>query len=172
MNSTELVDVVDENDEVVGTYERHIAQRSGLALRVSGILVFSSRSTVFLQRRSRVKSYPLCFDYSAAGHVLSGEEYLSAAHRELKEEIGIEADLSFLGSVRIVNEHGGIKKIHRIFTAKHDGPFRIYEPEVEDVCEFSFERLSKSIAESPQSFTPSFRVVFSELILPSLFEYR
>lgn len=48
---------------------------------------------MLLQKRSRDKdSFPGCYDISAAGHIPAGADALSAALRELEEELGIQAD--------------------------------------------------------------------------------
>lgn len=48
---------------------------------------------LLLQKRSRRKdSNPGCWDISSAGHIEAGHGYLESALRELKEELGIEAD--------------------------------------------------------------------------------
>lgn len=48
---------------------------------------------LLLQKRSRCKdSNPGCWDISSAGHIEAGHGYLESALRELKEELGIEAD--------------------------------------------------------------------------------
>ena len=56
---------------------------------------------LLLQKRSACKdSNPGCYDVSSAGHVEAGDDYLPAALRELKEELGIDAkgsDLRFAG---------------------------------------------------------------------------
>ncbi len=53
---------------------------------------------VLLQKRSADKdSFPNCYDCSCAGHVDAGESFLSTALRELKEELGLEADEEDLG---------------------------------------------------------------------------
>ncbi len=56
---------------------------------------------ILLQKRSQGKdSYPGCFDISSAGHVQAGDDFLTTALRELKEELGISAEagqLEFAG---------------------------------------------------------------------------
>lgn len=55
---------------------------------------------VLLQKRSADKdSFPNCYDCSSAGHVDAGEEFIATAIRELREELGLEAeeeDFTFL----------------------------------------------------------------------------
>jgi len=68
---------------------------------------------VLIQKRSDDKdAYPGCYDTSCAGHVAAGEDFMSAALRELSEELGIEAEkeeLIYLFSLRTsleANFHG------------------------------------------------------------------
>jgi 16S rRNA (adenine1518-N6/adenine1519-N6)-dimethyltransferase len=58
------------------------------------------RGELFLQRRSFVKDrYPGRWDSSAAGHVDLGEDYVACAHREVVEELGLEAELQLAGKL-------------------------------------------------------------------------
>ncbi len=90
---TELFDVIDEQDRVIGQTTRYKAHRDpSLLHRSIGILVFRG-DEVFLQKRSATKdTLPGLWTCSVTGHVDSGEDWLHAAKRELHEEIGIEAD--------------------------------------------------------------------------------
>lgn len=160
----EYVDAVDEKDQPIGIFERDVARSLGLVLRVSGVLIFTSRGTLLLQRRAAAKSYPFCYDYSAAGHVLSGEEYLAAANRELEEELGVRTALNRIGIVRIYSASGRLKKIHHVFSGVHDGPYSLCTEEVESVHEFTLSRIRSCLSESPQLFTPSFGTVFASTI--------
>lgn len=64
---------------------------------------------VLLQKRSADKdSFPNCYDCSCAGHVDAGESFISTALRELKEELGLEADeeeLEFLFKQMVGGEY-------------------------------------------------------------------
>ena len=90
--SQELLDVVDENDQVIGVKTRGEIHACQLMHRAVHILVFNSRGELFLQKRSMNKDEnPGLWDSSAAGHVDSGENYLACARREIEEELGIVA---------------------------------------------------------------------------------
>lgn len=60
---------------------------------------------VLVQKRRMDKdSFPGCFDVSSAGHMTAGEDFLSTARRELKEELNIDAkeeQLHFLFSQKV-----------------------------------------------------------------------
>ena len=105
----EIFDVVDENGNPVGeTVERGRAHAEGIRHRTAHIWIIremDGRVQVFLQKRSADKdSFPGRFDTSSAGHIQAGDEPRESALRELKEELGIEAekeDLDFAGIFRI-----------------------------------------------------------------------
>ncbi len=105
----EIFDVVDENGNPVGeTVGRGRAHAEGIRHRTAHIWIIrekDERVQVLLQKRSAEKdSFPGRFDTSSAGHIQAGDEPRESALRELKEELGIEAekeDLDFAGTFRI-----------------------------------------------------------------------
>jgi isopentenyl-diphosphate delta-isomerase len=53
------------------------------------VIIHDANGHLFLQRRSPSKdTFPNCWDNSCTGHVDAGEDYLTAARRELGEELG------------------------------------------------------------------------------------
>ena len=91
--SDELLDVVNDNDEVIGVKRRGEIHAEGLMHRAVHILLFNSQGELFLQKRSLSKDeQPGKWDSSAAGHVDTGEAYLDCACREIDEELGIVVD--------------------------------------------------------------------------------
>lgn len=94
----ELVDVVDKNDRVVGNALKTDVYRNGLSNRIVHVFVVDPESgSIFIQKRGEsVRYLPGYYCTSAGGHVGSGEDYDVAAKREMKEEIGIDADIQFI----------------------------------------------------------------------------
>lgn len=89
--SDALIQIVDEHDKPVGAATKQEARERGLIHRVVRIMLEDAAGRILLQHRDPAKDiFPDCWDNSAAGHVDAGEDYEEAAHRELKEEIGIE----------------------------------------------------------------------------------
>ncbi|MCJ7739896.1 NUDIX domain-containing protein [Candidatus Microgenomates bacterium] len=96
-DQNELFDIVDENDQVIGRERRGEAhQDKKLIHRSVSILVFNDRGELYLQKRSATKDTdPLKWTISCSGHVNFGDDYEITAHRELKEELGIDAEITF-----------------------------------------------------------------------------
>src|SRR5581483_10596717 len=88
----EIFDVVDDRNQVVCQATRKEVHTRKLLHRAVHVLVFNARGEVFLQKRSLAKdSWPGCWDSSCSGHLDSGEDYPTAAVRELREEIAVVA---------------------------------------------------------------------------------
>jgi len=87
----EYLDLVDENDKVIGKEDRNIIYKNGWKnFRVINIIIFTKDNKILLPQRSENRRvFPNCYDCSVGGHVDSGETYEEAAYRELKEELGI-----------------------------------------------------------------------------------
>ena len=93
----ELLDIVDENGIPTGeVVEREKAHREGVRHRTSHVWIARKRDgrvEILLQKRSQDKdSHPGCYDISSAGHIPAGVDFIPSALRELKEELGIEAN--------------------------------------------------------------------------------
>ncbi len=91
----EIVDVIDENDNVVGTStKKEVNSNPHLIHREITVLIFNEQNKVLIQQRSKYKkNNPLMWTISVAGHVPSGKSYEEAAHMELKEELGFDTKL-------------------------------------------------------------------------------
>ena len=97
---TEYFDVVDEHDAVVGSRPGTECVHKGLLHRAVLIFLTNPRGEVYLQKRAgHLLFYPGYWSASVTGHVSSGETYLQAAKREVKEELGIDCELTERGKV-------------------------------------------------------------------------
>lgn len=86
---------VDENDNELGIVPCEKAHREGLMDRIVVVYVTRSNGDILVQERMDGR-----LDHSSAGHVDPGEEYLTAAKRELREELGIDTNLTEVGKGR------------------------------------------------------------------------
>ncbi|MFJ2817742.1 NUDIX hydrolase [Streptomyces sp. NPDC087294] len=86
----EILDIVDENDRVVGRAPRGEAYARGLRHRCVFIQARDAEGRVFVHRRTSTKLvYPSLYDMFVGGVVGAGESYASAALREAEEELGV-----------------------------------------------------------------------------------
>ena len=136
----ELVDIVDDDDIVVATVTRSEMRSRRLQHRSVGIAVMSTDGRLLIHRRSLAKDiWPGWWDIAAGGVVVAGETYEAAARRELEEELGIEADVEFLGQSRYVDDD--VAEMCRGYRVVHDGPFEFSDGEVSEVRWVTFAEL-------------------------------
>ena len=107
----EFLDIVNAKGEPTGqVVARDTAHENGIWHRTSHVwLVRRKNGTVqiLLQKRTEMKSFPGCYDISSAGHIPAGEDFVTSALRELKEELGVTAkteELIFCGDRKIVSD--------------------------------------------------------------------
>jgi len=89
--SAEMLDIVTEEDMIIEQQPRTVVHQLGLWHRGAHVFLFTADKKLLVQKRSadRVHS-PSLLDCSVSEHVQADESYLQAAHRGLKEEMGVE----------------------------------------------------------------------------------
>lgn len=88
----EILDLVDEQDQVIGQLSRNEIYKQQLHnYRVVHGLLINKEGQIWIPKRTGVKKlYPNALDYSSAGHVESGETYDESFLRETREELNID----------------------------------------------------------------------------------
>ncbi|MCB9813447.1 MAG: NUDIX domain-containing protein [Pseudomonadales bacterium] len=93
----EILDLVDENDEIIGEVVRKKANSSpNLIHREISVIIIDKNNKILLQKRSKYKTVNPNMWSLTAGHVLKGDDLLETAHRELEEELGFDTSLIFI----------------------------------------------------------------------------
>lgn len=92
--SKEYFDLLDEDGNKTGkTKLRSEVHRDGDWHKAVHIWIINDKGEILLQRRRATKdSDPNMLDISSAGHLSAGDDSLSGALRELKEELNIEIE--------------------------------------------------------------------------------
>ncbi|MGE9290616.1 MAG: NUDIX hydrolase [Puniceicoccales bacterium] len=155
----EWFDVVDRNDCVIGRETRREVHRRKLLHRAIHVFVFRPDGCLYLQKRSATKdTAPNRWVSSCSGHVDSGEDYETAARRELGEELGIDgssAELEEIRAIPAVRETGHeFVRLYQILN--YDGPI---VPDPEEVSGGAWkqpEEIDEWIARAPREFSLSF----------------
>lgn len=160
-NAGDLLDVVDAHDRVIGVATRAQVHADHLYHRAVHIVVHDAAGRIYVQRRSELKDCaPGLWDTSAAGHVGHGEDYVSAAMRELAEELGLrKVALASLGAIA-ASADTGFEFVQVFVVEANDEPV----PDPEEIAEARWcgvGELAAWIAREPQLFTASFRHIFA-----------
>ncbi len=154
-NGSELFQVVDENDRAVTAAPRSEVHGNNLRHRAVHLFIFNREGELFLQKRSPWKDrHPLLWDSSAAGHVEAGEDYDETATRELKEELGVEANLTRVVKLPC-SERTGWEFIW-LYRGEHNGPFTLARSEIEHGEFFPVEIVERWVKARPHEFAPGF----------------
>ena len=131
----EVFDVVDAHDVVVGREYRREIHRRGLLHRAIHIFWLRADGLLCLQRRSYAKdNCPGLLSSSCAGHVDAGEDYRTAAVRELYEELGISVSAAELVEVDYAPCHPDLgNEFVRSYVLRGDHPTRLARFEVDAI---------------------------------------
>lgn len=90
LSADEIIDIVDEQDRVVGRSRRDEAYARGLRHRCAFVLARDAEDRIFVHRRTAAKLvFPSLYDMFVGGVVGAGETYDEAALREAEEELGV-----------------------------------------------------------------------------------
>jgi isopentenyl-diphosphate delta-isomerase type 1 len=159
--SQELLDVVDAQDNVIGVRTRGEIHQLGLMHRSVHILLFNSVGDLFIQKRSMSKdSNPGLWDSSAAGHVNSGEDYLTCATRELGEELGVTVMAPVKLLFRLPASAVTGMEHCRVFHCVNDGPFTLQDEEIEEGAWICLTEMDRRVSEGDSTLTPIFQSIW------------
>jgi len=167
VSDDERFDVVDEFDRVISTATRAVVHRDGLRHRSAHILVYEPGGRLYLQRRAFSKECsPGCWDTSAAGHLGAGEDYAAAAQRELEEELGIGGEPLLEPLFKLEASIDTGQEFVWVFRTTTSAVVRPDPVEIIDGRWCAEAEVAAWLAREPQSFTGSFRLIWSMLHPP------
>lgn len=158
----ELVDIVNDQDEVIGTIDRTPAWDKARPdmYRVVSILIERSDGTFLIQQRSLHKNKPLRFGMSVSGMPTSGMPVDAVAAKEMQEELGLSIPLAFLGKIKVFCEMGKLIGFSYLYKGQHDGPYTNWQEEAERLEYFTAEELNYMLKRFPYLFTDSLRAAW------------
>ena len=153
----EFLDIVDETGQPTGEIvDRETAHAKGVLHRTSHVWLARKKNgkiQILLQKRAKHKSsFPGCYDISSAGHIPAGDSYEISALRELKEELGVQAeekDLIYCGDRKVIWDDvffgkpfhdRQISRVFLLWLDREESEFTIQEEEVDSVLWMDFEQ--------------------------------
>lgn len=143
----ELLDLVDENDIVIGTVNREVANTDPkLTHREVSVLLFDTNTNIVIQKRSKYKTVHPNMWSILAGHIPAGANPEEIAYLELQEEFGLtEIPLFFLTKKFV--EYPNESHFMYYFYGKYSGEKIVFnESEVSQIKVVSKIELQKMIS--------------------------
>lgn len=156
----EKFDLVDENDNVIGTIDKPTAHTNRQLHRVAAVYVFNENGELYVQVH---KISGGKFDHSVGGHVSKGENYTVAAKREAKEELGISQSLTYLAT--FYSDEGTYLHMFGLFECIAEAGWKfIPNDEVEEIIPMKIEDIRTMMKDSPEKFTGGFINTMKEYV--------
>lgn len=162
----EKVVLINEKDEVLGLMNKLEAHQKGLLHRAFSVFLFDKKGNMLLQKRASCKYHsPNQWTNACCSHPKENESYEMAAHRRLKEELGISCNLEkkfdFIYKADVGNglwEH----ELDTVFIGNFEGNFTLNPDEVSEIRYISWEDLDREINDAPENFTEWFKIILKE----------
>jgi isopentenyl-diphosphate delta-isomerase len=160
--------LVDAEDNVLGYETKETChQGKGKLHRAFSIFIFNRNKELLIQKRSSLKPlWPLYWSNSVCSHPRQGEADLDAAHRRLKEEIGIKAPLQFLFKFQYRASFKGIgseNELCSVYIGKTGVPITANRQEIDQWRYINLEELDRDIKTRPEIYTPWFKMEWQRI---------
>jgi len=153
----EILDVVDQNDKVIGTEKRSVVHQTGVWHRGIHIFVFNPNGKLVVQMRGKDQDkYPSALDCSVSEHLQFNENYLNGALRGLNEELGLNISANKLRPlVKFKMRYGDMDNmISKFFEIKLESEMNVtISPEGKPIYYYEIQELTKMIHEGSAPFS-------------------
>ncbi len=160
--------VVDEDDNVLAHRTKADCHAGdGLLHRALSVFVFDAEGRVLLQQRSARKPlWPLYWSNSCCSHPRRGESEATAAVRRLYEELGLEAEPTFLYRFQYhapFEDKGSERELCSVFIARANGSVAANEHEIADWRWLEPAALDRALRDEPDAYTPWLRMEWARI---------
>lgn len=167
-DNEQLVLLVDEHDNPVGTMNKLDAHIIPALHRAVSVLVFNSGGHWLLHRRAAGKYHSPCLWTNACcTHPYPEEEHAVAASRRLKEEMGMDVTKELIHLFDFVyrakvDENLTEYEYDRVFAYASDDVPQPHPDEVDDWRYISIDELRTEMKLYPECFTEWFKLIFQK----------
>jgi isopentenyl-diphosphate delta-isomerase len=159
--------LVDINDLQTGTASKLEAHEKALLHRAVSVFIVNSKGEWLLQRRALDKYHSNgLWTNTCCTHPFPGEAARDAATRRLREEMGMQCELTYLFSFiyqgkldNDLTEH----ELDHVFLGVSDDEPVINRREVDDWKHVSWDELRKDVKDNPSEYTYWFRKIFEDV---------
>ena len=170
----ELLDVVDENNNLIGIKEdKNIIHEKGLLHREIAVIIQNENGEYLIQKRSsNKKGAPNMWSFTT-GHVELGEDYETTAIREVKEELGINIPNNELVNLGIFKQfiqkdnviNNSFMKYYFYKTNKKIKDYTIQLEELSEIKYITFDELERVIKEKDKDYIFSEKSIMQDILI-------
>ena len=161
--SEEMLILVDENDNQIGTMGKMEVHRKGLLHRAFSVFIINEKNELLLQQRAFSKYHsPGLWTNTCCSHQRDGESNINAGMRRLKEEMGFSSELreinSFIYKVKFDNgliEH----ELDYILVGEYENDVEPNSQEVDDWKWIDLDEINDDIKTNPEEYTEWFKII-------------
>lgn len=160
-----LIDMVDENDNVIGSEMKNKKHELGFISRVVAVMLRDSSGKFIVCKRGSHKMLDADrYDLAACGNVDAGEDYHEAAARELKEELNLTCDITMLDKFyQVIDQKGKDFKIFCGVFLGHTDKEPELNHELVSYERLTLEEIEQRMQTSPNEFCPGFINDFNQV---------
>jgi len=158
------IDVVDSDDQAVGTAKRKNVFPEGLNFRTVHIFILNKNEDHILlqQLASKRKRHPGYFGSSVAAYLFSEESYHDAATRRLYQELGVKSDyIEFHWCGKDSMKDKQSLKFVGLYKTIYEGSFNIDRDHIKNITWRKISDIDNLFSTERVTFTPTFRHVWS-----------
>lgn len=162
----EMIILVDEQDNQVGTMEKIEAHEKALLHRAFSVFIFNDKGEVMLHRRAAHKYHCAgLWTNTCCSHPREGEATIDGAQRRLQEEMGFTVPLKKIGDfVYHVDFDNGLSEheFDHVFVGHYNDDPILNEDET-DAWEWRrLDEIQEEITLKPNKYTPWFKIIFQQ----------
>ena len=164
----ELLVLVDPADREIGTLDKSACHDGrGVLHRAFSLFVFNPAGELLIQQRQADKRlWPSYWSNSCCSHPRAGEDIGDAVGRRLNEELGLNADLTFVYKFEYSAPFGEVGTEHElcwVYVGRSDQDPSVNAAEVQAWRWINRDVLSEELNSKPDAFTPWFTMEWQRL---------
>ncbi|WP_276503315.1 isopentenyl-diphosphate Delta-isomerase [Terrimonas pollutisoli] len=164
----ELLILVDEKDNQIGTLDKLTVHQTGRLHRAFSVFIFNSKNELLLQQRADDKYHsPGLWSNTCCSHPTNGEPTGNAVSRRLKEELNIECHSSFAFSFIYKTQFTNGLTEHEydhVYFGKCDAAPVPNPREVKDWKYMNLQDLHQDILENPDNYTEWLKICLPKVM--------
>lgn len=131
---SELLNIVDENDQIIGQETREKIHQDGLLHREIHVYFITPKKELILQHRAKNKDmFPDLLDATVGGHVEVGQSYKETVIKEATEETGVKIDkqdIIFITKIKKYSKDQVTGRVNHAFQSQY---LYIYDGDINDL---------------------------------------